>query len=52
MMAGGLHNTRAGEMQGLVGARCAESESMPLAPAVVGFYFALRVVFVLIRAPE
>jgi len=48
MMAGGLHNTRAGGMQGLVGARCAESESMLLAPAVVGFYFALRVVFVLI----
>lgn len=47
-MADGMHNARTGEMQGFAGVRCAESESTLLAPAVVGFYFALRVVFVLI----
>jgi exopolysaccharide production protein ExoQ len=48
MMADGMYNTRAEEMQDLVVVRCAASESTLLAPAVVGFYFALRVVFVLI----
>lgn len=47
-MADGMYNTRAEEMQDLVVVRCAASESTLLAPAVVGFYFALRVVFVLI----
>ena len=43
-----MYNTRAEEMQDLVVVRCAARESTLLAPAVVGFYFALRVVFVLI----